>query len=143
MIGGRHRIGGVNGVRAGRIDICQPIKPGLVLPVVREIVGPSLTAAVRDGRTRRAKCRQIRYPDPKLSTVHETGASPLLDREGRPSPGSGLFDIVKRFTAAGAIGRTDQQPEHRGSVAQRKGPPAKHASGRSLGRKRPRRAPLQ
>src|SRR5271165_3103682 len=64
-------------------------------------VGPSLTAAARDGRTivqagmeewlrrgpnkrmtpnRRAKCRQTRYPDPKLSTVHENGASP--DNEG-------------------------------------------------------------
>src|SRR5215468_5062420 len=60
-------------------------------------VGPSLTAAARDGRTfvragmeewlrrgpnkgmasnRRAKCRQTRYPDPKPATVHETGASP-------------------------------------------------------------------
>src|SRR5271165_5544147 len=66
-------------------------------------VGPSLTAAARDGRTivrtgmeewlrrgpnkrmtpdRRAKCRQTRYPDPKLSTVHETGASPHVDLEG-------------------------------------------------------------
>jgi hypothetical protein len=25
---------------------------------------------------RRVKCRQTRYPDPKLSTVHEIGASP-------------------------------------------------------------------
>ena len=61
-------------------------------------VGPSLTAAARDGRTgvragmkewlrwgpnkrmtpnRRAKCRQTRYPDPKPSTVHENGASPF------------------------------------------------------------------
>jgi hypothetical protein len=60
-------------------------------------LGPSLTAAARDGRTivragmkewlrqgpnkrmtpdRRAKCRQTRYPDPKPSTVHQTGASP-------------------------------------------------------------------
>jgi hypothetical protein len=53
-------------------------------------VGPSLTAAVRAGMeewlrrgpnkrmtpNRRAKCRQTRYPDPKPSTVHETGASP-------------------------------------------------------------------
>jgi hypothetical protein len=58
----------------------------------------AVTAAARDGRTsvragmeewlrrgpnkrmtpnRRAKCRQTRYPDPKLSTVHENGASPL------------------------------------------------------------------
>jgi hypothetical protein len=29
---------------------------------------------------RRAKCRQTRYPDPKLSTVHENGASPALAR---------------------------------------------------------------
>jgi hypothetical protein len=27
----------------------------------------------------RAKCRQTRYPDPKLSTVHETGASPNIE----------------------------------------------------------------
>src|SRR5262249_10590578 len=60
-------------------------------------VGPSLTAAARDGRiivragteewlrrepnkrmapNRRAKCRQTRYPDPKPSTVHQSGASP-------------------------------------------------------------------
>jgi hypothetical protein len=56
-----------------------------------------LTAAARDGRiivragteewlrqgpnkrmapNRRSKCRQTRYPDPKPSTLHETGASP-------------------------------------------------------------------
>src|SRR5262249_8028362 len=61
-------------------------------------VGPSLTAAARDGRiivragteewfrrgpnkrmapNMRAKCRQTRYPDPKPSTVHQTGASPI------------------------------------------------------------------
>jgi len=61
-------------------------------------VGPSLTAAARDGRiivragteewlrrgpnkrmapNRRAKCRQTRYPDPKPLTVHQTGASPM------------------------------------------------------------------
>jgi hypothetical protein len=27
----------------------------------------------------RAKCRQTRYPDPKLSTAHETGASPNIE----------------------------------------------------------------
>src|ERR1700693_4014823 len=58
---------------------------------------PSLTAAARDGRTmvrvgteewlrrgpnqrmarhRRATCRQIRSPNPKLSPLHGTGASP-------------------------------------------------------------------
>ena len=62
-------------------------------------MGPSLNAAARDGRTivragmegwlrrgpnkrmapnRRAKCRQTRYHDPKLSTLHETGSSPDL-----------------------------------------------------------------
>ena len=61
-------------------------------------VGPSLTAAARDGRIpvragmeewlrrgpnkrmapkRRAKCPQTRYPDPKPATLHETGAGPL------------------------------------------------------------------
>ena len=59
---------------------------------------PSLTAAARDGRTivragteewlrrgpnqrmarhRRATCRQIRSANPKLSPLHETGASPI------------------------------------------------------------------
>jgi hypothetical protein len=32
---------------------------------------------------RRVKCRQTRYPDPKLSTVHEIGASPDFGRNGR------------------------------------------------------------
>ena len=65
--------------------------------------GPSLTAAARDGRTivragteewlrrgpnqrmarhRRATCRQIRSPDPKRSTLHETGVGPILDKCG-------------------------------------------------------------
>src|ERR1700693_6264114 len=61
---------------------------------------PSLTAAARDGRTivrvgteewlrrgpnqrmarhRRATCRQIRSPNPKLSPLHGTGASPTAE----------------------------------------------------------------
>src|SRR5262249_61581433 len=74
-------------------------RPSRTSPSGGPQVGPSLTAAARDGRTivragmeewlrrgpnkrmtpsRRVKCRQTRYPDPKLSTVHETGASPNL-----------------------------------------------------------------
>jgi hypothetical protein len=66
-------------------------------PFGRPQVGPSLTAAARDGRTivqagmeewlrrgpnkrmtpsRRVKYHQTRYPDPKPSTVHQIGASP-------------------------------------------------------------------
>src|SRR5215475_8949015 len=84
-------------------------RPSRTSPPGGPQVGPSLTAAARDGRTfvragmeewlrrepnkrmasnRRAKCRQTRYPDPKPATVHETGASPseivpLLSRSKR------------------------------------------------------------
>jgi hypothetical protein len=40
---------------------------------------------------RRAKCRQTRYPDPKLSTVHETGASP------KPYQVRQLRDMIEEF----------------------------------------------
>jgi hypothetical protein len=75
-------------------------------PFGRPPTGPSLTAAARDGRTivragmkewlrqgpnkrmtpdRRAKCRQTRYPDPKPSTVHQTGASPPVTHQREAS----------------------------------------------------------
>ena len=73
-------------------------RPSRTSPPGGPQVGPSLTAAARDGRTlvragmeewlrrgpnkrmalnRRAKCRQTKYPDPKPATLHETGASPM------------------------------------------------------------------
>jgi hypothetical protein len=33
----------------------------------------------------RTKCRQTRYPDPKLSPLHEIGASPLHEIGASPS----------------------------------------------------------
>src|SRR6516225_2226381 len=73
-------------------------RPSRTSPSGGPQVGPSLTAAARDGRTlvpagmeewlrrgpnkrmplnRRATCPQTRYPDPKPTTLHETGASPV------------------------------------------------------------------
>ena len=72
-------------------------RPSRTSPPGGRKMRPSLTAPARDGRTivragteewlrrgpnqrmarnRRTTCRQIRYPDPKLSPLHETGASP-------------------------------------------------------------------
>src|ERR1700693_3163505 len=91
---------------------------------------PSLTAAARDGRTivrvgteewlrrgpnqrmarhRRATCRQIRSPNPKLSPLHGTGA--------RPQPN---IDAVLRERTAGLVKharelRTPSLPALRGS----------------------------
>jgi hypothetical protein len=85
------------------------IKPAAVLAAGKDKPSgwPSLTAAARDGRTivragmeewlrrgpnkrmtpnRRAKCGQTRYPDPKLSTVHENGASGLPALIAPPVP---------------------------------------------------------
>ncbi len=84
--------------------------------------GPSLYRAARDGRTivragteewlrqgpnkgmppnRRAKCRQTRYPDPKLSGLHETGASPLAQelraRMRRSGPGAASISGAVRL----------------------------------------------
>jgi hypothetical protein len=74
-------------------------RPSRTSPSGGPQVGPSLTAAARDGRTivragmeewlrqgpnkrmtprsRRVKYHQTRYPDPKPSTVHQIGASPV------------------------------------------------------------------
>jgi len=77
-------------------------RPSRTSPSGGPQVGPSLTAAARDGRTivragmeewlrrgpnkrmtpsRRVKCSQTRYSDPKPSTVHQTGAS---SKAGKP-----------------------------------------------------------
>jgi hypothetical protein len=50
---------------------------------------------------RRAKCRQTRYPDPKSSTLHETGASPNVAK---------LPGLLRREKAAGVYKGQSRPP---------------------------------
>jgi hypothetical protein len=109
-------------------------RPSRTSPPGGPQVGPSLTAAARDGRiivrvgteewlrqgpnkrmapNRRAKCRQTRYPEPKPSTLHETGASPHVCKE--KDPGGGCLPGSRQpFASPGGLNQGRRQPIYHG-----------------------------
>jgi hypothetical protein len=99
--------------------------------------GNTETAAARDGRTlvptenglrrgtnkrmslnRRAKCPQTRYPDPKPTTLHETGASPrpaIFAGDIIALAEAGLAQALKEHAQALVgypLGSTAEIPDH-------------------------------
>jgi hypothetical protein len=59
---------------------------------------------------RRAKCRQTRYPDPKRSTVHETGATPYPVTASPYAAGFGAVPYARPTYSEGGYAYADSYP---------------------------------